>query len=105
MKSVLSFGPNYSPRAYNGTLPGAPIQFAAHEFLATADGQLQHMIDGKLCATVPPEGLTDYRDCWPAAAPVIDTLLGAERSAAATIDAPANLEEPDNLSGQDAPGA
>lgn len=105
MKSVLSFGPNYSPRAYNGTLPGAPIQFAAHEFLATDDGQLQHLIDGKLCATVPPAGFRDYAECWPDAAPVIATLQGAERSAAATADAPAELDQPDNLSGLDAPGA
>lgn len=52
-----------------GTLPIA----ATHEFFADG-GQLVHMIDGRLRATVPPEGFDDYGAAYPAARPVIETI-------------------------------
>lgn len=85
MKSVIHFGCNFSPAAYSGTLPAAPVILCAHEFAATADGQLEHRMDGKLCATVPPAGFDDYLHAWPQCAPVLAELRAAERGAAATV--------------------
>jgi hypothetical protein len=85
MKSVVHFGPNFSGLAYKGTLPGSPIIFVAHEFKATADGQLQHLMDGRLVATVPPAGQGDYARTWPQCIPVLTDLRAAERSARLTI--------------------
>lgn len=49
---------------------GIPV-LCKHEFVATADGQLAHVIDDQLRAIVPPEGWDDYVQSWPDAAPVV----------------------------------
>lgn len=100
MKSVMHFGCNFSPAAYRGTLPASPVILCAHEFRATADGQLAHSMDGRLVATVPPAGFDDYLEAWPACAPVLAELRAAEQGAAATAARPLTL-----VTAQDAPGA
>jgi len=89
MKSLIHFGPNFSPAAYDGTAPAGAILFVAHEFRAAPDGCLLHSIDGSLVATVPPEGQADYAAAWPACDQVVRELAGAESSAAATLKRPA----------------
>ena len=53
---------------------GAAIHFAHHTIEATRDGQLQHSIDGVVCATVPPEGWEQYARDWPQAADIVRQL-------------------------------
>lgn len=43
---------------------GLPLM-AAHVFFIDRDGNLVHEIDGKLRATVPPEGFEAYSEQWP----------------------------------------
>lgn len=93
MKSLTTFGANYSGAAYKGTLPAASILMVAHQFDAMPDGQLLHSMDGRQCALVPPEGFDDYVRTWPDCKPVVDALRGAERSAAATVK-PAAVKKP-----------
>lgn len=44
-------------------------------FRAAPDGQLEHWMDDKLRATVPPESWDAYCKEWPAAREVCDSLL------------------------------
>jgi hypothetical protein len=44
-------------------------------FRPSADGQLEHWMDDKLRATVPPESWDAYCKEWPAAREVCDSLL------------------------------
>lgn len=44
-------------------------------FRPAADGQLEHWMDDKLRATVPPESWDAYCKEWPAARDVCDSLL------------------------------
>jgi hypothetical protein len=46
-----------------------------HTFQVGPDGQLQHLIDNNLRATVPPEGWADYVREWPEAAEIVDSLI------------------------------
>jgi hypothetical protein len=83
MRSIATIGTNFSPAAYQGkrgklaTVPPQP-SLAMHEFHANAQGCLEHIIDGHLRATVPPEGLDDYVRTWPDCAPVAKTLKAAD---------------------------
>ena len=52
---------------------GLPV-IALHTFEVSRDGQLVHLIDGNLRATVPPEGWDDYAKMWPEAQDIIDGL-------------------------------
>lgn len=52
---------------------GLPI-LADHLFTTSDDGQLVHIVDGRLRATVPPEGWADYLREWPEAGGVVDSL-------------------------------
>lgn len=52
------------------------------EFDGSADGQLLHLVDGKLRATIPPEGWDDYVKTWPEALPVVEQLRTGPRQAA-----------------------
>lgn len=52
---------------------GVPMM-AIHTFETSPAGELVHLIDGKLRATVPPEGWSDYAKSWPDAVDVIDAL-------------------------------
>lgn len=52
---------------------GIPLM-AIHTFQVAPDGQLEHIINGRLRATVPPEGWADYATTWPDAQSVIDAL-------------------------------
>lgn len=54
-------------------LGGVP-QLNTHEFSVWKDKTLKHYREGELCATVPPEGFTDYLGMWPEAAPVVNEL-------------------------------
>lgn len=93
MKSLTTFGANVSGAAYTGTLPAAAVRFVAHQYDAMPDGQLLHSMDGVQCALVPPEGFDEYVRTWPDCKPVVDTLRGAERSAAVTTK-PAAVKKP-----------
>jgi hypothetical protein len=44
-------------------------------FRPSADGQLEHWMDDKLRATVPPESWDAYCKEWPAAREVCDSML------------------------------
>lgn len=45
-----------------------------HTFEAASDGQLLHLIDNTLRATIPPEGWADYVKEWPEAGDIVDAL-------------------------------
>lgn len=47
---------------------------AIHTFEAAPDGQLNHLIDGRLRASVPPEGWADYCRNYPEAKDIVDAL-------------------------------
>lgn len=69
--SRVTFGPDRLP------VPGGvPPRFVAHEFVARADGQLEHRIDAATRAVVPPEGWDAYAEAWPEAAEAIGELRG-----------------------------
>lgn len=53
---------------------GRPPLVVWHTFEATADGQLSHLIDGNLRATIPPEGWADYCLEYPDAQDIVDEL-------------------------------
>ena len=46
-----------------------------HTVRPAADGQLEHWMDDKLRATVPPESWDDYCKEWPVCREVADSLL------------------------------
>lgn len=96
MKHLTTIGYNHAPAAYAGTIPPRP-DLAHHDFVIEG-GEMHHLVDGKLRASVPPAGLQDYIEIWPACEPVAREILAAEQSAAATL----RLQD---LSGTDAPGA
>lgn len=52
---------------------GMPIM-AIHTFEPSSDGQLNHTIDGRLRATVPPEGWAEYVRQWPEAGDIIAAM-------------------------------
>lgn len=54
--------------------PGNVPLVVMHTFEATSDGQLQHSIDGRVRATVPPEGWKDYCLTFPEARDIVDSL-------------------------------
>jgi len=77
---AFGFALDVSPRAYfdkendrMATSPPMPIM-AMQEFKKAADGQLEHWIDGRLRATIPPEAWDDYAEMWPNAADFISGL-------------------------------
>lgn len=77
---AVGFALDVSPRAYfdqendrMATTPPMPIM-AMHEFKESADHQLEHWIDGKLRATIPPEAWADYVAVWPIAADFVESL-------------------------------
>lgn len=45
-----------------------------HTFEASPRGELLHLIDNNLRATVPPEGWADYCKEWPEAQDIVDAL-------------------------------
>lgn len=53
---------------------GRPPLVVWHTFEATDDGQLAHLIDGNLRATIPPEGWADYCKEYPDAQDIVDEL-------------------------------
>jgi hypothetical protein len=81
--SLVVIGANFSPAAYQDahgalvTMPPAP-ELALHEFRPGADGTLEHWMDGRLRATVPPEGLQGYADHWPQCAELAAMLKEAD---------------------------
>ena len=68
---------------------GRPPLLVWHTFEATADGQLSHLIDGTLRATIPPEGWEDYCAKYPEAQDIVNHLTKPTE-----IKAPAAPEEP-----------
>jgi hypothetical protein len=81
--ATVNVGTSFSPLAYcdaNGrpaTIMPTPT-LAVHHFEARADGQMEHHIDGRLRAIVPPEGLADYARYWPDCLAVARTLASAD---------------------------
>lgn len=60
-----------------------------HTFEAGNDGQLLHLIDNCLRATVPPEGWADYVKEWPEAGDIVDAMRivpAAPAPALASVD-------------------
>lgn len=57
---------------------GVVPEFVTSDFVA-ADGHLEHYTEGRLRATVPPEGWDRYVQEWPACAPVVDELKRAPK--------------------------
>ncbi|WP_295002963.1 hypothetical protein [uncultured Dechloromonas sp.] len=53
---------------------GRPPLVVWHTFEVTKDGQMAHLIDGVLRATVPPEGWLAYCDTYPDAQDIVDEL-------------------------------
>jgi hypothetical protein len=45
-----------------------------HHIVPAADGQLEHWMDDKLRATVPPESWDDYCKEWPVCRDVVDSM-------------------------------
>lgn len=66
---------------------GIPL-LAIHTFEEAADGQLNHLIDGRLRATVPPEGWADYVRQWPEAGDIVDALTRTPVAAAPVAETP-----------------
>lgn len=64
--------------------PGFPLTLGYHMFRASKDKQLEHLIDGELRATVPPEGFADYVKAWPQCADVVRSLTRAPLAQQAT---------------------
>ena len=58
----VSFGSDQS--ANNPAMATMPL-FVRHDFLINDDGELEHHMDGRLRATVPPEGWEAYAESWP----------------------------------------
>lgn len=85
--SFSDYGFNVRPAAYRNADTGAQGAHAElpaivlHTFEANADGCLEHFMDGRLCATVPPAGLHEYVEIWPAAKTIADILLGSKAGA------------------------
>lgn len=51
-----------------------PVTFAHHTFEETPDHQIAHLIDGKLCAVIPPEGWEGYCTDYPEMQDIIDAM-------------------------------
>lgn len=45
-----------------------------HTFEASEKGELLHLIDNQLRATIPPEGWAEYVKEWPEAGDIVDAL-------------------------------
>jgi hypothetical protein len=77
-----------------GADAGFPLRLANHRFSASADGQLQHFVEGELRATVPPEGWADYVKYWPASIDVVRQLQAqaAANAANATLSRGARID-------------
>lgn len=61
-------------RVYGFDSSGGLPLMCLHEFGTSADGQLIHLIDGNLRATVPPEGWESYVEQYPDAADVVSRM-------------------------------
>lgn len=91
-KSIVTVGPRHSAKAYVDRDTGKPtasppaVMFANHRYFETDDHQLGHEIDGKLVATVPPEGMADYAEHWPDCKDLVAQLAG-KRAAKPASDA------------------
>lgn len=82
MLDIVAVGPL---QGYHQSPGAGGLAFCTHTFRASPDGQLEHLTDGKLRATVPPEGWKGYLEHWPEAQSVIDGLA-LKPSAAAIVD-------------------
>ncbi len=63
-----------SKTVYGFDKSGAIPFVAIHTFETSNDGQLLHLIDGRLRATIPPEGWQKYCEEYPEAQDIVDTL-------------------------------
>ena len=70
MRSKLAYTFDRQP------VPGVVPLMCVSEFIANDDGCLEHWTDGRLRATVPPEGFDAYVAHWPEAADVVGELRG-----------------------------
>ncbi len=53
---------------------GSMPMMTIHTFAKGKDGQLEHHIDGRLRAQVPPEGWADYCREYPEAQDIVDAM-------------------------------
>jgi hypothetical protein len=74
--------------------PGTPVTFAWHTFRRADDGQLEHLLDGRLWATVPPEGMRDYARTWPQCQDLVDQLLRPSPASSALEATDPGLADP-----------
>lgn len=90
MKTVVTFGPSISLRAFvvDGRLGVTPpVEFVPHEFRIERDC-LVHAIDGVDRAVIEPKDARSYCEYWPDAKPVVDELLSADHGTPAAELAP-----------------
>jgi hypothetical protein len=59
-------------------IPGMPVLLCHTVFDVNAAGELVHYSDGKLRATVPPEGWDDYARAWPGCAELVAELRAVQ---------------------------
>jgi hypothetical protein len=88
--SIVTIGADVSPMAYadqdNQPVANMPAPIMSHhQFAETDDGALAHFIDGKLRATVPPEGMEEYARTWPQCIDLASQLLGRDLAAITVI--------------------
>lgn len=71
---IVTVSTTFKPAAYQGGTMPAGLSLAVHCFRAAADGQLEHRIDDKHAAMIPPDGMADYALLWPECADLVRQL-------------------------------
>lgn len=61
-----------------------------HTFETSTSGELLHLIDNSLRATVPPEGWADYVKEWPEAQDIVDALTIKPEATAPAVNVQAD---------------
>lgn len=62
--------------APHAVIPGLPVVLVDTAFDVNEAGELVHYTEGKVRATVPPEGWDDYAREWPMCAELVAELRG-----------------------------
>lgn len=64
---------------------GFPPVIVDHLFKSSPHGELEHHTDGRLRATVPPEGFEAYAEAYPPCRAVIASITGRTPAPAVTV--------------------